>query len=222
MLNDELKGQLIKTGTTTIGIVCKDGIILAADKKATADYFVAHSKVDKIIPITKNIAVTTAGLVSDIQLICKLTKAELKLKKIRTKNEPTVKEAANLFSTILYHNIRKFSPFLGVAAFIVGGVDDNGHWLYDTAPDGAALEYKDFVSTGSGSILAYGVLESEYTPDLTLKDGVKLALKAINSSVKRDIASGGGVDVITITKEGIKKVFTEELKMGLSSSALKQ
>ena len=66
------------------------------------------------------------------------------------------------------------------------------------------------------------MLESEYTPDLTLKDGVKLALKAINSSVKRDIASGGGVDVITITKEGIKKVFTEELKMGLSSSALKQ
>ena len=215
-VNDELKGQLIKTGTTTIGIVCKDGIVLAADKQATADYFVAHSRVDKIVPITKNIAVTTAGLVSDIQLICKLTRAELKLKTIRTKQEPTVKEAANLFSTVLYHNIRKFSPIMGIAAFIVGGVDDNGHWLYDTAPDGAALEYKDFVSTGSGSILAYGVLESEYNQDITLKEGVKLALKAINSSLKRDVATGGGVDVITITKEGIKKVFAEEVKSGLT------
>jgi len=212
----ELKSGLIKTGTTTLGIVCKDGIVLAADRKATADYFVAHKKVEKIVRITDNVAVTTAGLVSDIQLVIKLTKAELKLKKIRTKIEPTVKEAANLFATILYHNIRKFSPILGIAAFIVGGVDDKGFWLYDTSPDGASLEYKDFVSTGSGSILTYGVLETNYTPEITVKEAVKLAIKAINTSISRDAASGGGIDVVAITKDGIKKVYEEELKQTLT------
>lgn len=219
MLTDELKelkGKLIKTGTTTMGIVCKDGIILAADRQATADYFVAHKNVEKIISITDNVAVTTAGLVSDIQLISKLTKAELKLKRIRTKIQPTVREAANLFATILYHNIRKFSPILGIAAFIVGGVDKRGFWLYDASPDGAALEYKDYVSTGSGSILAYGVLESQYKPDITVKDGVKLAIKAINVSMQRDVASGSGIDVVAITREGIKKVFAEEIKQSVS------
>ncbi|OYT40864.1 proteasome subunit beta [Candidatus Pacearchaeota archaeon ex4484_26] len=212
----ELRSKLVKTGTTTIGLICKDGVILAADRQATAQYFVAHKKVEKIVPITDNVAVTTAGLVSDIQLISKLTKAELKLKKIRTKLKPTVKEAANLFATILYHNIRKFSPILGIAAFIVGGVDDKGFWLYDAAPDGAALEHKDYVSTGSGSILAYGVLESEYKPDLTIKDGVKLAIKALNTAMQRDVATGSGIDVVTITREGIKKVVEEELKQVLS------
>ena len=208
----ELRGKLVKSGTTTIGMICKDGVILAADRQATADYFVAHKKVEKIVPITDKVAVTTAGLVSDIQLISKLTKAELKLKKIRTKIEPTVKETANLFATILYHNIRKFSPILGIAAFVIGGVDNNGFWLYDAAPDGAALEHKDYVSTGSGSILSYGVLESNYTPDITIKEGIKLAVKAINTSMQRDVASGGGIDVIAITKDGIKKVFDEEIK----------
>ncbi len=211
----ELRGKLVKTGTTTIGIVCKDGVVLAADRRATADYFIAHKNVSKIVPVTDNIAVTTAGLVSDIQLISKLTKAELKLKQIRTKIQPTVREAANLFATILYHNIRKFSPILGIAAFIVGGVDTKGFWLYDTSPDGAALEYKDYVSTGSGSILAYGVLEIQYTPDMTIKEGVKLAVKAVNTAMQRDIASGSGIDVVTITKEGIKKVFEEEVKQSV-------
>lgn len=215
-LPEELKSRLIKTGTTTLGIICKDGVVLAADRQATAQYFVSSRHMPKVIAITDNVAVTTAGLVSDIQLISKLTKAELKLKKIRTKIQPSVKETANLFSTILYHNIRKFSPILGIAAFIVGGVDDNGSWLYDAAPDGAAMEYKDFVSTGSGSIITYGVLETNYNPNMTVKEGIKLAIKAINASIKRDAASGGGIDVLAITRDGIKKVYEEELKQELS------
>lgn len=212
----ELRSKLVKSGTTTLGIICKDGVILAADRRATAEHFIAHKHIEKIVPITDNVAVTTAGLVSDIQLISKLTKAELKLKRIRTKLKPTVKEAANLFATILYHNIRKFSPILGIAAFIVGGVDDNGFWLYDAAPDGAALEYKDYVSTGSGSILAYGVLESQYNPNITVKEGVKLAIKAVNTALQRDSASGSGIDVVAITRDGVKKVYEEELKQALS------
>ncbi|MEK6852357.1 MAG: proteasome subunit beta [Nanoarchaeota archaeon] len=211
-MEDELNKGLVKSGTTTIGIICKEGVVLAADRRATAEHFIAHKKMDKIQPVTERIAVTTAGLVSDIQLIVKLTKAELKLKTIRTKVQPTVREAANLFATILYHNIRRFSPIMGIAAFIIGGVDDRGYWLYDAGPDGSVLEYKDFVSTGSGSVIAYGVLESQYKPDMTMKDTIKLCIQAVNAAMQRDSASGSGIDVVTITKEGTKKVYEEEVK----------
>ncbi len=211
-MEEELKRNIKKTGTTTVGLICKDGVVLAADKRATAGYLIVHKKTDKIQNITDNIAVTTAGVVSDIQLVTKLTKAELNLRKIRTGIEPTVKETASLFSTILYHNIRKFSPIMSIAAFLIGGVDAKGFWLYEASPDGAVTDYDDYVSSGSGSIVAYGVLESLYKEDMNVKEGVKLAVRAINAAMQRDIASGSGVSVVTITKEGINKVFEEEVK----------
>jgi len=219
MFEQELKSQIKKTGTTTIGVVCKEGIVLAADKRATSDHFIAHRKVDKIHNITDNVAVTTAGLVSDIQLIIKLTRAELKLKQIRTGTKPSVKEVSSLFSTILYHNIRKFSPFIGVAAFIIGGVDGKGYWLYDASPDGAVLQYDDFVATGSGSVIAYGVLESTYKKDMSLKDTIKLCTRSLNAALQRDSASGSGIDIVTITQDGIKKVYEEEIRETVKAAA---
>ena len=103
-----MKNQM-KTGTTTLGLVCKNGLVLAADRRATAGYFVAAKKVEKVLKITDDIAVTIAGTVSDIQLVVKLIKAELRLKQIKTGKVNTVKEAANLLAGIVYQNIRKFS-----------------------------------------------------------------------------------------------------------------
>ena len=62
----------MKTGTTTVGLVAKDCIVLAADKRATAGHFIAGKKVDKVLPVSDSMAVTTAGSVSDIQLLVKL------------------------------------------------------------------------------------------------------------------------------------------------------
>ena len=100
--------NITKTGTTTVGIVCKEGIILAADKRATADHLIADKRAIKVHKLSDNIAVTIAGGVSDIQMVLKLTKAELELKRVRTKQMATVKEAANIFANIVYQNIRKF------------------------------------------------------------------------------------------------------------------
>jgi proteasome beta subunit len=213
-MDDELKKNIMKTGTTTIGIVCSDGIVLAADKRATMGdgIFIGHKAVDKVLNITDKIAVTTAGNVSDIQLLVKLTKAELKLKNLRTKIESSVREAANLFAMLTYENIRKFSPLIGITAFLVGGVDESGFWLYDVMPDGSALEHKDFVSTGSGSVVAYGVLEDSYKKDLTLDEGAKLAVRALTATMQRDLPTGSGIDVIAIDKNGIKKVVAEEIR----------
>ena len=216
-MDEELKKSIVKTGTTTIGLVCKDGIVLCADKRATLGQgiFIGHKRVDKILPITDKISVTTAGSVSDIQLLIKLTRAEIRLKKLRTKIEPSVKETASLFGMLVYENIRKFSPILGVTAFLVGGVDDKGFWLYEVSPDGSNLEHRDFVSTGSGMVVAYGVLEDSYKKDMNLDEGVKLAVKALSAAMQRDTPTGSGIDVVVIDKNGTRKVVEEEVKQVL-------
>ena len=203
----------LKTGTTTIGVVCKDGLVLAADRRATSGYLISYKRFDKIMLITDNIAVTVAGIVSDVQLLTKYLKAELKLKDIRTGRETNVKEAANLLANFVYNNIRKLSLIPGISHFIVGGKDSSGFHLYDLSPDGSIVEINDYISSGSGSVMVFGVLETLYKKDLSVDEGVKLAAKGVNAAVQRDIASGNGIDIVTITKEGIKKVFSKELEL---------
>ena len=208
-----MEDKELKTGTTTIGIVCKEGLVLAADKRATSGYLISYKKFDKIIGVTDNIAVTVAGTVSDVQLLTKYLKAELKLKDIRTGRETTVKEAASLLANFVYNNIRKFSLIPGISHFIVGGKDRSGYHLYDLSPDGSIVEIDDYISSGSGSVMVFGVLETLYKKGLSVEEGVKLAAKGINAAVQRDIASGNGIDIVTITKDGIKKVFSKELEI---------
>ena len=209
-------GDILKTGTTTVGIVCKDGIVLAADKRATAGYLIAQSDVQKIENLTDNIAVTMAGTVSDAQLVIRLMQSELKLKNIRTEKELSVSEAANLMARIVYGNIRKMSMIPGVSHFLLGGKDSTGFYLYDIFPDGSLALSKRFVSSGSGSVFAYGVLESQYEEGISVKDAVKLAGKAVNAALKRDIASGDGIDIFTINNEGAKKILTKMLSKELN------
>ena len=204
--------ELMKTGTTTVAIICKEGIVLCADKRVTSGYLVSYKRFDKIAKITDDIAVTVAGTVSDVQLLVKLIRAELKLKDIRTGRNVTVKEATNLLANLVYNNIRKFSLIPGISHFIVGGKDSKGVHLYDLSPDGSIVEVDDYISSGSGSVMAFGVLETLYRKGLSIDEGVKLAAKGVNAAVQRDIASGNGIDIVTITKDGIKKVLSKEIE----------
>ena len=206
-----------KTGTTTLGLVCKEGIVLAADRRATAGHFIAAKRVEKVLKITDNIAVTIAGTVSDIQLLTKVIRAELKLKQIRTGKVNTVKEAVNLLAGIVYSNIRKFSLIPGVSHFVVGGKDEFGFHLYDLSPDGSITKEEDFVSSGSGSVMVYGLLETVFKKGMSVKDGVKLAVKGVNAALQRDSASGNGIIVYTITDKGVEKVLDKELDVKLEA-----
>jgi len=201
----------LKTGTTTLALQCKGGIVLAADKRATSGYLISHKKFDKIMNISDNIAVTVAGTVSDVQLLAKYIRAELKLKLIRTNRESSVKEAANLLSMMVYNNIRKLSLIPGISHFLIGGKDDEGFHIYDLAPDGSIIDVDDYTTSGSGSVMVYGVLETLYDKKISVEEGIKLAVKSINAAVQRDIASGNGIDVVTITKDGVKKVISKEI-----------
>jgi proteasome beta subunit len=193
-----------KTGTTTCAIKCKDGIVLAADMRATAGHIISHGDFVKIVPIADNIAITIAGVVSDIQLSTKLIKAELKLKEIRTGRQLKVHEAAHFVSGMIYNIIRNpYAP--GIMHFLMGGVDSDGLHAYDLSPGGEISEITDYESSGSGSIFVYGVLDTHYKEGISVKEGTELAIKAISTAFKRDSASGNGIRVVNITKDGVKE-----------------
>ncbi len=204
----------MKTGTTTVAIVAKDCIVLGADKRATAGNFIAGKKVDKVLPVAEKMALTTAGSVSDIQLLVKLIKAELQLKKLRTGRENRIKEAANLVAGLVYGNIRRLSMIPGVVHFLFAGHDDdNGISLYDIFPDGSIQEIDDFVASGSGSTFAYGLFEAQYKKSMSQDEAVELAIKGINSALQRDSASGNGLDIVIVNKDGINKIITKDLSV---------
>lgn len=206
--------EQLKTGTTTIGIVCKDGVVLAADKRATAGNLIVDKKAEKVHIISEDFAVTIAGAVSDAQLLIKLIRAELKLKEMKTNKKPSAKEAANLLGGMLYSNIRRPSMLPGIAHFLLSGKDTSGVHLYDLFPDGSVTRITDYVSSGSGSVFALGVLETQYKPEITTAEATKLAVKAVNTALQRDSCSGNGIDVVVISNQ-IKRVLHKELTTSL-------
>ncbi len=205
----------LKTGTTTVGLVCKDGVVLAADTRATAGHMIVDKHAEKVHQISDDFALTIAGGVSDAQLLIKLIRAELKLKEMRTNKSPSAKEAANLLGGLLYSNIRRPSMLPGVVHFLLAGKDSSGMYLYDLFPDGSVTKIRDFVSSGSGSVFAYGVLETHYKSDITTAEAVKLVTKAIDTALQRDSASGNGIDIMVVNQKGIERVMHKEVEMRL-------
>jgi len=209
--------NVMHTGTTTIGIVCRDGIILAADKRATlGGMIVVDRKCEKVLLITEDIALTTAGTVSDIQLLVKIVKAQLKLETIRREKKLSIKAVGNLLASLIYSNIRKMSMITGVTGFLMAGKDATGFTLFELGMDGSLTKFDTYVTNGSGMMFALGVLENEYKKGMSVEEGIKLAVKVINAAIQRDTASGNGIDIVTITKDGAKKVLTKEVETRLS------
>ena len=213
---EEVNKHVRKTGTTTIGIVCKDGVVLAADKRGTYGgnggvSYIASNDENKVQEVTDNILVTTAGVASDLQKVIKVVRAELRIKELRGKRKPTIKEAANLFASISYQNIRQFSTIPGITHFLLGGYDSGGVYLFDINPDGYLQEIKEYSATGSGMIHSNPILDSEYKPEMSIEKGVELAKKCINASLKRDPASGEGIDIYTIKDREIKQVVKQKI-----------
>jgi len=192
-----MEGQQ-KTGTTTVALKCKDGIVLAADKRATMGNFISNKEAEKIYQIDAKIAATIAGGVGDAQNVMRMLRAEAKLFKMNRKQPMTIKGVATLMANILNGN--RYYPYLVMS--IVAGMDDKPR-VFSIDPVGGLME-EDAISTGSGSPIAYGVLESQYKKDKTVKDNISIALKAVKVAQERDAASGNGVTLATVTAEGFK------------------
>jgi len=193
--NIDIHNKILK-GTTTVGIKTKDGVVLAADRRASAGFYVAHKYVRKVLYISDNIGITTAGSVADLQYIYNILKNLYHYNKITSIRPITVKALATYLATLL--STSKYFPYL--VQILIGGVDDKPR-LYNLDYLGDFTE-EDYTATGSGSVEAIGVIEDSYRQDLTLDEAAELAKRAIFSSLKRDPYTGTGVIVTKITKQG--------------------
>jgi len=197
----------LKTGTTTVGLVCSDGVVLASDRRATMGHFIASKDVQKIFDIDENLAMTVAGSVADAQALVRMLKAESRLYRLKYGKDMKAKNAAALLANMMFQY--KFFPYW--VQLIVAGKEEDGFGVYSIDALGGTTA-ETCTSTGSGSPVAYGVLESNYKEGSTVKDMVPIAAKAISMAMKRDSATGESVDVITITKSGFKRLEKEDVK----------
>ena len=209
----EIPRKLAMKGTTTIGVVCKNGVILSSDTRVTMGYFVAHKRGKKIHKIDNHLAMTIAGTVADAQWTVDVLKANAQLYKLTNHRKMPVSAAARLIANLLFSS--RYYPLL--TQVLIGGIDDTGPHIYSLDPLGSLTEEK-CVATGSGSPIAYGVLEDQYREDATVEELLPIVVRAVHSAMKRDAASGDSFDVAIIDENGFRELSDEEKKKILESS----
>ena len=198
-----MKDKIVE-GTTTVGITCKDGIVFATERRATMGNLVAHKVAEKIFKIDDHIATTIAGSVGDAQSLMKVIGAEVSLYQMRNNDEISVKAAASLTANIL-----RSGPMY--VQILLGGMDGDKTSIYSLDPAGGMIE-DNYISTGSGSIVAYGVLEDRFKDDLSVEEGLELAIRAIRAASERDTYSGNGFLVAKVDKDGFEMLDNEKVK----------
>ncbi len=194
--------RLVESRTTTVGLVIRDYVVLAADRRATAGYYIAHKHTRKIVKITDYMAMTTSGLVADAQALADMLREELRYYDVTLGRRPSVEAAANILSAIIY-SVSRLYPY--IVQLLLGG--------YDTAPRLYMIDWfgtvtsEKYTATGSGSPIALGVIEEGYREDLSLREAIDLAVRAVRSAMERDTATGNGIDVVAIGRD---KFIVEE------------
>ena len=187
-------------GATTIGMVCKDGVVLASERRVSYGYFIMSKSGRKVFQLTDKVGAACAGIVADMQILTREVSAYLRIYSYERELSVTVRTAAKLMGSMLFE--RRYFPYL--AQTIVGGIDESGPKLFVLDPLGSVIEDK-FTAVGSGSEIAMGLLETEYNENLTVEDAKGLARKAIKAATARDIGSGEGLDMLIITNVGTKE-----------------
>jgi len=205
-MDEDAWGSVLKTGTTTVGVTCSDGVILATDRRVTSGYFIANKRGRKICKIDDRIAATIAGVVADAQMLMDRVSAQARIYKLVNNRPMSVRAAATLASNILFGS--RYYPLILQA--IVAGVDDEGPRMFNLDLFGTMTEER-YIATGSGSPMALGVLENGYREGLRVDDALPLVVRAVSASMRWDPASGEGFDVAIITEKGIVERRGEEL-----------
>lgn len=186
---------------------------MGADRRVTAGNLVMSKTEQKVKQINDYLVLSWCGGAADAFLSEKVITAELRLKELKSKSRPTVREAANLIGMMYYRNIRSPSMIPHIVGTLVGGFNEDGSVeVYTIEPAGGVYQVKDYdANFGSGMPFVLGLLERQWKPDMTLKEGVELATEALKSSTQRDTASGNGIDIFTISKEGIKHAVSQKI-----------
>jgi proteasome beta subunit len=194
-------GSAVYHGTTTVGLVCSDGVVLATDTRVTAGGFIAHKRGKKLLRIDDNIAMTISGGVADAQNVVDTLKYYTNLYRIERSRQMPVRAAAQVVSNVLFSS--RLYPF--IADVLVGGLDSKGGSIFNVDFFGSINQEK-VVATGSGSPVAYGILESEYKEGMTTAKAYPIAAKAIIAATRRNVATGDHFDIAVLDKSGFREI----------------
>lgn len=198
-------GSAVYHGTTTVGLVCSDGVVLATDTRVTAGGFIAHKRGKKLLRIDDNIAMTISGGVADAQYVVDTLKYYVNLYRMEKRRPISVRAAAQIVSNVLFSS--RLYPF--IADVLVGGVDQTGGSIYNVDFFGSKNQEK-MLATGSGSPVAYGVLESEYKEGMTTAKAYPLAARAIIAAMRRNVATGDHFDIGVLDRQGFREIGEQE------------
>jgi len=199
--------EKILHGTTTVGLKAKDGVVLCADMRASAGYFIANNNTMKIQKIDDHVGMTMAGGVADAQNITDILRYHANIHRIQ-KQEPIPIKSLTRLTSLIFHQNRGY-PF--IADILVGGYDNDGPALFNIDMFGS-VEEKTYVATGSGSPVAYGLLEEEFREELTVEEAKVVALRAVKAAITRNIGTGDGINVSIIDKNGFQLLTKEQKK----------
>lgn len=203
--------RLTMKGTTTIGVVCRNGVILASDTRVTMGFYVAHKYGKKIYKIDEHLAMTIAGTVADAQRTVDVLTAQAQLYRLEMGRPIPISSAARLIANLLFS--ARYMPLL--TQVLIGGVDDAGPHVYSLDPFGSLTEEKS-VSTGSGSPIVFGILEDEFKEDAEVKENLPIIVKAVNAAMRRDSASGDSFNISVIDDKGYRELTDKEKKQLLA------
>ncbi len=212
LIDNDSVNKLVLKGTTTLGVVCRDGVMLASDTRVTMGFYVAHKHGKKVYKIDDHLAMTIAGTLADAQRTVDILTANAQLYRINMSRPMPVNSAARLVANLLFSS--RYVPLL--TQVLVGGIDDTGPHIYALDPFGSLTEEK-CVATGSGSPIAYGILEDKYRENMSVKELLPVVAKAVNAAMKRDAASGDSFNIAIIDEKGYRELSAEEKKELLTS-----
>lgn len=183
-------------GATVVGISYNNGVILAAEKRVSFGNFVVNKNIKKTFSVTDQVGAACAGMVADMQILVRQVEALSKIRRLETRRSVPPNSVAKLMSVIMFE--RRYFPLL--TQVIVGGIDSKPE-IYTLDPLGSVLP-DDYAAVGTGAELALGIMDAEYKPDMSEEKAKELAVRAIKSAIQRDAASGDGIDVLFVTKNG--------------------
>jgi proteasome beta subunit len=186
-------------GATAVGISYDGGIILAAEKRVSYGNFVVNKNTKKIFPVTEFVGAACAGMIADMQVLVRQVSALAKIRRLEIRRNVATNSIAKLMSVIMFE--RRFFPLL--TQVVVGGVEYRPQ-IFTLDPLGSVLP-DDYAAVGSGAEMALGVMDAEYSRDMSEENARNLVVKAIKSSILRDSSSGDGIDMLTITKNSLRE-----------------
>ena len=191
-------------GATAVGISYNDGIVIASERRIAYGNFVVSKNTKKTFVLTPKVGAACAGLVADMQILSLQITALAKIRLMETRQDVPLNTVAKMMSNLMYE--RRFFPLL--TQVIVGGVVDKPV-IYTLDPLGSVLP-DDYAAVGTGAEMALGILDQQYKKEIQEIEAINLAVKSIRSAINRDSASGEGIDVLVINKDGIKET-TEKI-----------